>query len=108
MGCLKPSVHIVFQADLSWLDAKDDALFDEIGRIGIRQINEYARQINQANEFIYLDYASQKQNPLGSYGSNNLRKLRGGVARKYDPLRSLPDPGAWRLQTGRGRSSMSF
>ena len=74
----------MFQADLSWLDAKDDALFREIGQTTIKEINKYATSIKKANEYIYLDYADQTQNPLRSYGAANLRKLR-EVAKKYDP-----------------------
>ena len=74
----------VFLADLSWSDAKDDALFKKIGRRTISEINKYAASIGKANEYIYLDYADQTQNPLRGYGAANLRKLR-EVARKYDP-----------------------
>ena len=77
-------LRIVFLADLSWSDAKDDALFKKIGQITIKEINQYAASIGKANEYIYLDYAYQTQNPLRGYGAANLRKLR-EVARKYDP-----------------------
>lgn len=74
----------MFQLNLSWLNAKDDKLFKKIGHTTINQINHYAKSINKANEYIYLDYADQTQNPLRGYGAANLRKLR-QVARKYDP-----------------------
>ena len=74
----------MYQIDLSWLNAKDDALFRKIGQTSTNQINHYAQSINKANEYIYLDYADQTQNPLRGYGAANLRKLR-EVARKYDP-----------------------
>lgn len=76
-------LNIVFLADLSWSDAKDDALFKKIGQTTITEINKYAASINKANEYIYLDYADGSQNPLRGYGAANLRKLR-EVARKYD------------------------
>lgn len=76
--------NIVFLADLSWSDAKDDALFRKIGQTTISEINKYAASIGKANEYIYLDYADRTQNPLRGYGAANLRKLR-EVARKYDP-----------------------
>lgn len=66
------------------MDAKDDVLFEQIGQNSVKMIGDYAQSINKANEFIYLDYASQKQNPFRGYGAANLRKLR-EVARKYDP-----------------------
>lgn len=77
-------LHAVFLADLSWTDAKDDALFKKIGEKSISEINKYAASIGKANEYIYLDYADQTQNPLRGYGTANLRKLR-EVAREYDP-----------------------
>lgn len=88
----------VFLADLSWSKAKDDGLFKKIGQTTIDQIDKYARSINKANEYIYLDYADQKQNPLRSYGTANLRKLR-EVARKYDPEAVFQNlvPGGFKL-----------
>jgi hypothetical protein len=78
------NVRAVYNIYIYWLDAKDDGLFDHLAHDMICQIRQYAQSIDKANEFIYLNYASDKQNPLRSYGAENLRMLR-EVARKYDP-----------------------
>lgn len=70
--------------DLSWQDPRDDGLFKQISDSTITEINNYAKSINKDNEYIYLDYAGKDQDPLHSYGSNNLSKLR-KVAEQYDP-----------------------
>ncbi|MCJ1461459.1 hypothetical protein MMC07_000056 [Pseudocyphellaria aurata] len=75
---------VLFLCDLSWKDAKDDQLFKEISSSTITEIGNYAKSIGADNEYIYLDYADKSQNPLRSYGSSNLRKIR-NVAKKYDP-----------------------
>ena len=74
----------VFLCDLSWKDAKDDGLFNQISDSTITEIGNYAKSIGGDNEYIYLDYAAKSQNPLRSYGAANLQKLR-DVAKKYDP-----------------------
>lgn len=75
---------IVFQANLAWKDPKDDGLFDSIGQSTIAQLTKYAKSINQDNEYIYLDYAYKTQNPLRSYGADNVALLR-SASKKYDP-----------------------
>lgn len=74
----------MFLADLSWKDSRDDGLFKQISDSTITEINNYAKSINQDNEYVYLNYASKNQNPLRGYGSDNLRKLR-RIAEQYDP-----------------------
>lgn len=74
----------MFLSDLSWKDEKDDGLFEQISSSTITEIRNYAKSIGGDDEYIYLNYADKSQNPLRSYGSENLRKLR-RVAEKYDP-----------------------
>ena len=74
----------MFQANYAWKDPKDDALFDSIGQSTIDQLSKYAKSIHQDNEYIYLDYAYKTQNPLRSYGADNVALLR-SAAKKYDP-----------------------
>ena len=74
----------VFQANLAWKNSKDDALFDGIGQSTIDQLSKYAKSINKDFGYIYLDYAYKTQDPIGSYGADNVRFLK-TVAKKYDP-----------------------
>ncbi|KAI9714693.1 MAG: hypothetical protein M1828_001122 [Chrysothrix sp. TS-e1954] len=46
---------------------------------------QYARTIdNGVLDWVYMNYADQSQDPLGSYGPANVKKLR-DVAAEYDP-----------------------
>lgn len=89
---------LVFQANLAWKNPKDDALFTSIGQDTINRLSKYAKSIKKDNEYIYLDYAYETQNPLHSYGPDNLNKLR-AVAKKYDPKEVFQKlvPGGFKL-----------
>lgn len=77
---------------------EDDALFDSLGKTAIQQLDAYAREIGADNEFIYLNYADPSQNPLRSYGEENLAEIR-RVAEKYDPEHVFQDqvPGGFKV-----------
>ena len=44
----------------------------------------YAKSQNLYNEFIYLNYALQSQDPIASYGEESVARLR-AVSSRYDP-----------------------
>ncbi|UZP34741.1 hypothetical protein NXS19_002557 [Fusarium pseudograminearum] len=51
----------------------------------VRELREFAATIEGGNlEWTYLNYADKTQNPLGSYGLENIRKMKDAAA-KYDP-----------------------
>ena len=75
---------VLFQIDLSWQRAEDDALFDRVGNDMVKELSAFAESVGGANEYVYLPYAYYTQNPLATYGKENLKKLR-KVAKKYDP-----------------------
>ncbi|WXC56403.1 hypothetical protein SNK03_002339 [Fusarium graminearum] len=51
----------------------------------VKELREFAATIEGGNlEWIYLNYADKSQNPLGSYGPENIRKMKDAAA-KYDP-----------------------
>jgi hypothetical protein len=53
-------------------------------KVWIEALKDYASTIEGGNlEWTYLNYADKSQNPLGSYGKENVKKLR-EVAEKYD------------------------
>lgn len=64
----------------------------------VTELGNYAKSIGKDNEYLYLDYAYYTQNPLRSYGSKNLQKLR-DVGRKYDPNQvfQIQVPGGFKL-----------
>ena len=50
------------------------------------------------NQYLYQNYASQKQDVFGSYGKANLDRLR-SIAAKYDPTKVFQtlQPGYFKL-----------
>lgn len=48
--------------------------------------------------YLYLDYADKTQDPLASYGSDNIAKMK-AVAKKYDPSGVFQDlvPGGFKI-----------
>lgn len=48
------------------------------------KVEEYAASIRGSNKLVYMNYASQFQDSLASYGKKNVEFIR-KVAEKYDP-----------------------
>ena len=76
---------IVYQAYISWQGAQQDSLFQKAGADLVNRIRAYAVSISADNPYLYLDYADNTQDPLASYGAENVKKMK-AAAKKYDPL----------------------
>lgn len=50
----------------------------------VRAVKKFAASIDGNLEWTYLNYADKSQDPLGSYGVENVRVMQ-EVAQKYDP-----------------------
>jgi hypothetical protein len=74
----------VYQPYISWQGAEQDALFQTAGTDLVDRIRDYAKSIGADNPYLYLDYADETQDPLASYGTENVEKMR-AAANKYDP-----------------------
>ncbi|GME49777.1 FAD binding domain containing protein [Neofusicoccum parvum] len=75
---------VVFLAVFTWEDATKDSLFHSAAEQLIGDVVEFSRSLGKDNEWIYLNYADKDQNPLESYGPENVAKIRAAAA-KYDP-----------------------
>ncbi|KAI7271105.1 hypothetical protein KC345_g7290 [Hortaea werneckii] len=75
---------ILYEPCLSWTCPEQDDLFNGQAKCVRDELAAFAKSISADNEFIYLDYADADQNPLGSYGEENVRKMK-AAAKKYDP-----------------------
>ncbi|PGH07714.1 hypothetical protein AJ79_06191 [Helicocarpus griseus UAMH5409] len=64
-------------------EADDEAVLEAVAGI-INSIRREARSRNMLNDFIYMNYASQFQSVVESYGPANQKRLI-EVARRYDP-----------------------
>ena len=48
------------------------------------QADEAARDMGLLHDFVYLNYANQAQNPISTYGAENVARLK-KAAERYDP-----------------------
>lgn len=55
-----------------------------IFRAAIQEIEDFAKEVGGDVGFRYLNYCDGSQDPLGSYGVENIRKMKEAAA-KYDP-----------------------
>lgn len=68
-------------------------------KAGVQAIKDFASTIEEGLlDWVYLNYADQSQDPLGSYGVENVDFMK-GVAEKYDPRKVFQDlcPGGFKL-----------
>ncbi|RFU26415.1 hypothetical protein B7463_g9924, partial [Scytalidium lignicola] len=67
-----------------WQSTESNPLVNSACETMITQINKLAHQMSLLHRFQYLNYADPSQDPIGSYGENNVRHLR-RMSKKYDP-----------------------
>lgn len=81
-----PSNAIIFVLNVGILNGDDAALALAQAELGMvaSQLEAFAKQVAAAADLVDLNYAAPSQDPLGSYGVENLAFMR-GVASKYDP-----------------------
>ncbi|KAF2715752.1 FAD binding domain-containing protein [Pleomassaria siparia CBS 279.74] len=89
---------IVYQPYLSWEGSEQDALFQSQGAYLVDEIKQFAASIGATVEYLYLNYADITQDPLASYGKENVKKLK-AVGSKYDPSGVFQNlvPGGFKL-----------
>ncbi|KAI1446648.1 FAD-binding domain-containing protein [Annulohypoxylon stygium] len=81
-GSKKPLLLINHTA--RWMFASDDSLILIAFSNVVSRIRELARSRSLDHPFLYMNYASQFQDPLGSYGTENKARLM-EISKKYDP-----------------------
>jgi hypothetical protein len=65
----------------------------------LRRTKAEAARLGQDSDFLYMNYASEFQDPMASYGAE-MQTFMEGVADKYDPLRVFQNlqPGSFKLK----------
>ncbi|KAL8968401.1 MAG: hypothetical protein Q9197_004902 [Variospora fuerteventurae] len=83
---------------IQWSNAANDNVIDSAARKIWQQADELAARMGLVRKWVYLNYAAEDQDPLGSYGEKHLGKLR-EASRKYDPtgLFQTGVPGGFKL-----------
>ncbi|KAI9760668.1 MAG: hypothetical protein M4579_001532 [Chaenotheca gracillima] len=89
---------ILLDFNALWTDPEDDEAIDDVTQDFIKKVDDYTKKQGQYKEWIYLNYAAQWQDPIASYGAQNLEKLR-SVSKKYDPDQTFQKlvPGGYKL-----------
>lgn len=67
-----------------WSNAADDAAILKFFCSIIKTVKAEAKSKGLDNEYIYMNYASQFEDPISSYGAQNVDRLR-RISKKYDP-----------------------
>lgn len=100
---LKPSEGPYFVMNMSsrWAKASDDARILAFFSNIIKKVKAEAQSKGLDNDYIYMNYASQFEDPIGSYGAANVRRLK-AVSAKYDPASIFINlmPGHFKLGKG--------
>ncbi|KAF2641900.1 FAD-binding domain-containing protein [Massarina eburnea CBS 473.64] len=83
----------------NWDNPSDDARILKFHADVMNTVKVEAKKKGLDNDFIYMNYASQFQDPIGSYGTVNQEKLS-AISKKYDPQQvfSKLNPGYFKLQ----------
>jgi hypothetical protein len=82
-----------------WTDSSDSALVEQAMTTIINEVDSTAVSMGLKHEFVYLNYANEKQDPLRSYGEGELDKLK-RVSTLYDPkgIFQTQVPGGFKLR----------
>ncbi|KAH9882529.1 hypothetical protein J1614_000765 [Plenodomus biglobosus] len=90
-----------------WNNAADDAAILRFFSTVIKQVKAEAQKRGLDNDYIYMNYASQFEDPIASYGAANVQRLL-AVSKKYDPTGVFQDlhPGHFKLAKGPPNSDM--
>lgn len=75
---------VILLLSVSWSNSASTRSAERIGRTLLDELDETARTSGGLRRFRYLNYASPTQDPLRSYGEDNLEMLR-NVSARYDP-----------------------
>jgi hypothetical protein len=68
----------------TWSNEADDRLVTNTTNSLLSAINDETRQLGGLDNFVYLNYAGQFQDPIGSYGVDSVNRLR-KVRERADP-----------------------
>lgn len=88
----------ILQVCISWNQAKDDEAVYKVASDILSATKEESVRRGASSDYVYMNYASQFQDVVSSYGSANKAKLQ-SISRKYDPQQVFQklQPGFFKL-----------
>jgi len=93
--------YFVLNFNAAWNSKEDEPKFHKLISKVIEVVRIEAKRRNLDNDFIYLNYASEYQDPIESYGAANKERLI-KISKKYDPAQVFQylQPGGFKLTRG--------
>lgn len=93
--------YFILNFNAAWNKQEDEPKFHKVISDVINAAKAEAKKRGLDNDFIYLNYASEFQDPIGSYGAANKERLI-KVSKKYDPAQVFQylQPGGFKLIKG--------
>ena len=90
--------NILVLITISWLLPGDDDNVTAQAKSLFQQGNALASKMGLLNDWVYLNYAAEWQDPIGGYGAANKAKLQ-ATSKKYDPTQIFQKqvPGGFKL-----------
>lgn len=82
-----------------WPDSSSNTLVQAKAKQVTTAVDSVAQQMGLLKRFQYANYAGPDQDPIGSYGQQNVEFLR-SVSRRYDPkgVFQRQEPGGFKLR----------
>jgi len=93
--------YFVLNFNAAWNDATDESKYHHVINNVIQIVKAEAKKRGLDNDFMYLNYASEYQDPIGSYGAANKARLQ-SISKKYDPTQVFQhlQPGGFKVTKG--------
>ena len=93
--------YFIINFNAAWNSKEDESKFHEVIDSIIVALKTEAKRRDFDNDFVYLNYASEYQDPIASYGAKNRDRL-GSISRQYDPKQVFQylQPGGFKLVKG--------
>lgn len=93
--------YFILNFNAAWEKEEDEPQFHRVISNVIKAAKAEAKKRGLDNDFVYLNYASEYQDPTGSYGVANKERLE-KVSKKYDPSQVFQylQPGGFKLTKG--------
>jgi FAD/FMN-containing dehydrogenase len=82
----------------TWTSEADDAVVEAAAKKLMADIEQDAKALGDWDRYVYLNYASEEQDPIASYGHDNVDRLR-RISQRVDPDKIFTHavPGGFKL-----------
>ncbi|KAL8820863.1 MAG: hypothetical protein Q9191_007428, partial [Dirinaria sp. TL-2023a] len=99
---------IILNFLMIWSDPAKDEIIRKVLDTILTNVTNYTQKVGAYRPWQYTNYAYEDQDPIGSYGPDNVQYLK-DISQKYDPGQVFQKlvPGGWKL-TDAGKRKKQF